>query len=61
MNSGLVKSMAAHLNDWTWVAVEYRVWIIVLATAVGLALPLLGAARRDMPRPAPSDWRCPRP
>jgi hypothetical protein len=54
VNSGLVKSIAAHLNDWTWVAVEYRVWIIVLATAVGLALPLLGAARRDMPRPAPS-------
>ena len=54
MNSGLVKSIVAHLNDWTWVAVEYRVWIIVLATAVGLALPLLGAARRDMPRPAPS-------
>jgi hypothetical protein len=54
VNSGLVKSIVAHLNDWTWVAVEYRVWIIVLATAVGLALPLLGAARRDMPRPAPS-------
>jgi hypothetical protein len=54
VNSGLVKSIAAHLNDWTWVAVEYRVWIIVLATAIGLALPLLGAARRDMPRPAPS-------
>ena len=54
MNSGLVKSIVAHLNDWTWVAVAYRVWIIVLATAVGLALPLLGAARRDMPRPAPS-------
>jgi hypothetical protein len=54
VNSGLVKSIVAHLNDWTWVAAEYRVWIIVLATAVGLALPLLGAARRDMPRPAPS-------
>ena len=54
MNSGLVKSIAAHLNDWTWVAVEYRVWLIILATAIGLAVPLLGTARRDMPRPGPS-------
>ena len=54
MNSGLAKSILAHLNDWTWVAVEYRVWVIILATAIGLALPLLSAARRDMPRPAPS-------
>ena len=54
MNSGLVKSIAADLNDWTWVAVEYRVWVIILATAIGLALPLLSASRRDMPRPAPS-------
>ena len=54
MNTGLVKSIAAHLNDWTWVAVEYRVWVIILATAIGLALPLLSAARSDRPRPAPS-------
>ena len=54
MNSGLVKSIAADLNDWTWVAVEYRVWVIILATAVGLAIPLLSAARREMPRPAPA-------
>jgi len=54
VNSGLVKSIVAHLNDWTWVAVEYRVWVIILATAIGLAIPLLSAARRDAPRPAPS-------
>jgi len=54
VNSGLVKSIVAHLNDWTWVAVEYRVWIILLATAIGLALPVLTAARSDAPRPAPS-------
>jgi hypothetical protein len=54
VNTGLVKSIAAHLNDWTWVAVEYRVWVIILATAIGLALPLLTAARSDRPRPAPS-------
>jgi hypothetical protein len=54
VNTGLVKSILAHLNDWTWVAVEYRVWVIILATVIGLAVPLLSAARRDMPRPAPS-------
>ena len=54
MNTGLVKSIVAHLNDWTWVAVEYRVWVIILATAIGLAVPLLTAARSDGPRPAPS-------
>jgi hypothetical protein len=54
VNTGLVKSIAAHLNDWTWVAVEYRVWVIILATAIGLALPLLSAARSDRPRSAPS-------
>jgi hypothetical protein len=54
VNSGLVKSIVAHLNDWTWVAVEYRVWVIVLATVIGLSVPLLSAARADAPRPAPS-------
>ena len=54
MSSGLVKSIATHLNDWTWLAVEYRVWLIILATVIGLAVPLLSAARSDGPRPAPS-------
>jgi hypothetical protein len=54
VNTGLVKSILAHLNDWTWVAVEYRVWVIILATVIGLAVPLLTAARSDGPRPAPS-------
>jgi hypothetical protein len=54
VNSGLVKSIATHLNDWTWLAVEYRVWLIILAAVIGLAAPLTAAARRDMPRPAPS-------
>jgi hypothetical protein len=54
VNSGLVKSIAKDLNDWTWVAAEYRVWVIVVATAIGLAWPLVAAARRDGPRPAPS-------
>jgi hypothetical protein len=54
VSSGLVKSIVTHLNDWTWLAVEYRVWLIILATVIGLAVPLVAAARRDMPRPAPS-------
>jgi putative effector of murein hydrolase LrgA (UPF0299 family) len=54
VNTGLVKSIAAHLNDWTWVAVEYRVWVIILAAVIGLSVPLLSAARSDRPRPAPS-------
>jgi hypothetical protein len=54
VSSGLVKSILTHLNDWTWLAVEYRVWLIILATVIGLAVPLVAAARRDMPRPAPS-------
>jgi len=43
-----------HLNSWTWLVAEYRVWVIALATAIGLAAPLLGAARRRLPTPAPS-------
>jgi hypothetical protein len=54
VSSGLVKSTVTHLNDWTWLAVEYRVWLIILATVIGLAAPLVAAARRDGPRPAPS-------
>jgi hypothetical protein len=54
VNSGLVKSIVAHLNDWTWVAVEYRVWVIILAAVIGLSLPLVTAARSGAPRPAPS-------
>jgi hypothetical protein len=54
VNTGLAKSIVTHLNDWTWVAVEYRVWVIILATAIGLAVPLLSAARSEGPRPAPS-------
>jgi hypothetical protein len=54
VSSGLVKSIVTDLNDWTWLAVEYRVWLIIVATGIGLAAPLLAAARSDRPRPAPS-------
>ena len=44
----------AHLNDWTWLVVQYRDWLITLATVIGGAAPLLSAARRHLPGPAPS-------
>ena len=54
MNSGAGRWAVDHLNDWTWLVAEYRVWVIVLATVVGLAAPFLGAARKHLPGPAPS-------
>lgn len=54
MNTGAVRWILVHLNDWTWLVAEYRVWLIVVVTVLGLAAPLLGAARRQGPRPAPS-------
>jgi hypothetical protein len=54
MNSGAARWALAHLNDWTWLVAEYRVWLITLATVIGLAVPLLGAARKRRPKPAPS-------
>ena len=54
MNSGSVHWALAHLNDWTWLVAEYRVWLIVVVTVIGIAVPILGASRRNQPRPAPS-------
>jgi hypothetical protein len=54
MNSGLARWALAHLDAWTWLVAEYRIWLIVIATAIGIAAPLLGAARKHRPRPAPS-------
>jgi len=54
MNLGAVRWTLAHLDNWAWVVAEYRVWVIIVATLVGLAAPLLGAARRGGPRPAAS-------
>jgi hypothetical protein len=42
----------AQLNQWTWLAAHYRGWLIVAATVIGAALPLLSAARRGLPRAA---------
>ncbi len=54
MSSSAVRWTLAHLDNWAWLVAENRVWVITLATVAGLAVPLLGAARRHQPRPAPS-------
>jgi hypothetical protein len=54
MNSGLARSALAHLDAWTWLVAEYRTWLIVIATAIGVAAPLLAASRKRRPRPVPS-------
>ena len=54
MSSGAARWAMVHLDSCTWLVAEYRVWVIILATIAGLAAPLLGAARRHLPRPAPS-------
>jgi hypothetical protein len=54
MNSGAARWALVHLDGWAWLVAEYRVWLITLATVVGLAARFLGAARKHRPRPAPS-------
>ncbi len=54
MNSGLARWALAHLDAWTWLVAENRAWLIVIATAIGLAAPFLSASRKHRPRPAPS-------
>ena len=54
MNSGPARWAVAHLGTWTWLVAEYRTWLIVIATVIGIAAPLLSAARKNRPRPAPS-------
>jgi len=54
MNSSPARWALAHLDAWTWLVAEYRTWLIVTATVIGIAAPLLSAARKHRPRPAPS-------
>ena len=54
MGSGAARWALAHLDGWTWLVAEYRVWLITIATVIGLAVPLLVAARKQLPWPAPS-------
>ena len=51
---GQVRWALGQLNDVTWLVAQYRGWVISLATVIGVAAPLLGAARKCLPRPAPS-------
>ena len=46
MNSGLARWALAHLNAWTWLVAEYRIWLIAIA--------VVSAGRRHGPRPATS-------
>ncbi len=54
MSSGQVRWALVQLNDWTWLVAQYRGWVIALATVIGGAAPLLSAAWKRLPRPAPS-------
>lgn len=54
MNLGQARWAAVELNDLTWLVAQYRGWVIALATGIGCAAPLLRAARKRLPRPAPS-------
>jgi len=54
MNSSVARWAIVHLDNWTWLVAEYRVWLITVVTVIGLAMPLLGAARNHVPPPAPS-------
>ena len=42
----------AQLNEGTWIVAQYRGWLIALVTVIGLAAPVLGAARGHLPGPA---------
>ena len=54
MNFGHVKWILVQLDDLTWLVAQYRGWVITLATVIGGAAPLLRAAMKALPRPAPS-------
>jgi hypothetical protein len=54
MSFSVVRWTLTHFDDWTWLVAEYRVWLIIIATVIGLAAPLLGAAGNHRPAPAPS-------
>ena len=54
MNSGPARWAVAHLDAWTWLVAEYRTWLIVTVTVLGVAAPLVSAARKGRTRPAPS-------
>jgi hypothetical protein len=54
MSFGATRWAVVHLDNWTWLVVQYRVWLITLAAVAGFAGPFLAAARKHAPLPAPS-------
>lgn len=54
MSFGHASWALVHLNGWAWLVAQYRGWLMALATVIGCAAPLLRAARKHLPRPAPS-------
>ena len=54
MNSGAAHWVLVHIDGWTWLVADYRVWLITLATVASLAAPFLGAAWKHRRPPAPS-------
>jgi hypothetical protein len=54
MSFGQMRWALVRLDDWTWLVAQYRGWLIALAMVIGGAAPLLSAARKGLPMPAPS-------
>jgi hypothetical protein len=48
MSTGAAKWVLVYLNEWTWLVVQYRVWLIVIVTAAGVVVPLMRAARKQV-------------
>lgn len=54
MSFGHMRWVLAQLNGLTWFVAQDRGWVIALVTVLGCAAPLLRAARKGTPGPAPS-------
>lgn len=54
MSFGRVRWILVQLNDLTWFVAQYRGWVVALVTVIGGAVPVWRAARKGLPRPAPS-------
>lgn len=54
MNSSSVQGTLTILNTWTWPVAEYRGWVVVIITVLGLLAPFLTASGKYGTRPLPS-------
>lgn len=48
MSIGAAQWVLVHLNEWTWLVAQYRVWLIMTITVAGVAVPLMSAARKQV-------------